>query len=101
MSFTCGLIGLPGVGKTTIFNAITAAGAEGFGRDDANRAVVTVPDSRIAPLAAMYNTTKTVPAQMEVVDIPGLKAGETLASQVIVSAAGRDEAISLTGINPT
>ena len=77
MSFSCGLVGLPGVGKTAIFNAITAAGAEGFGRDDANRAVVAVPDGRIAPLVAMYNAPKTVPAQMEVVDIPGIKAGST------------------------
>ena len=77
MSFACGVVGLPGVGKTTIYNAITAAGAEGFGRDEANQAVVQVPDRRIAPLAAMFNAPKTVPAQMEVVDIPGLKAGST------------------------
>ena len=76
MSFTCGIVGLPGVGKTTIFNAITAAGAAGFG-DETHRAVVTVPDSRIEPLVAMYSAPKTVPAQMEVVDIPGLKAGST------------------------
>ncbi len=79
MSFTCGVVGLPGVGKTTIFNAITAAGAGAFGKDEANRAVVQVPDSRIAPLVAMYSAPKTVPAQMEVVDIPGLKAGSTAA----------------------
>ncbi len=79
MSFICGIVGLPGVGKTTIFNAITAAGAGSFGKDEANRAMVEVPDSRIAPLVAMYNAPKTVPAQMEVVDIPGLKAGSTAA----------------------
>ncbi len=77
MSFTCGVVGLPGVGKTTIFNAITAAGAGAFGKDEANRAVVQVPDSRIEPLVALYSAPKTVPAQMEVVDIPGLKAGST------------------------
>ncbi len=79
MSFTCGIVGLPGVGKTAIFNAITAAGAAGFGKDEANRAIVTVPDSRIEPLVKMYNAPKTVPAQMEVVDIPGLKSGSTAA----------------------
>ncbi len=79
MSFTCGIVGLPGVGKTTIFNAITAAGAGAFGKDEANRAVVQVPDSRIEPLVKMYSAPKTVPAQMEVVDIPGLKAGSTAA----------------------
>ncbi|MDR1613308.1 MAG: redox-regulated ATPase YchF [Planctomycetota bacterium] len=77
MSFTCGVVGLPGVGKTAIFNAVTAAGADSFGKDEANRAVVMVPDSRIEPLVKMYNAPKTVPAQMEVVDIPGLKAGST------------------------
>ncbi|MDR0362770.1 MAG: redox-regulated ATPase YchF [Planctomycetota bacterium] len=77
MSFTCGIVGLPGVGKTAVFNAITAAGAAGFGKDEANRAVVMVPDSRIEPLVKMYSAPKTVPAQMEVVDIPGLKAGST------------------------
>lgn len=77
MSFTCGIVGLPGVGKTTIFNAITAAGAGSFGRDEANRAMVAVPDARIDPLVKMYSAPKTVPAQMEVVDIPGLKAGST------------------------
>ncbi len=79
MSFICGIVGLPGVGKTAIFNAITAAGAASFGKDEANRATVSVPDSRIAPLVAMYNAPKIVPAQMEVVDIPGLKAGSTAA----------------------
>ncbi len=79
MSFTCGIVGLPGVGKTAIFNAITAAGAGSFGRDEANRAVVQVPDGRIDPLVKMYSAPKIVPAQMEVVDIPGLKAGSTAA----------------------
>jgi GTP-binding protein YchF len=79
MSFICGILGLPGVGKTTIFNAITAAGAGSFGKDEANRAVVQVPDSRIDPLVKMYNAPKIVAAQMEVVDIPGLKAGSTAA----------------------
>lgn len=79
MSFICGIVGLPGVGKTTIFNAITAAGAGSFGKEEANRAMVQVPDRRIAPLMKMYSSTKSFPAQMEVVDIPGLKAGSTAA----------------------
>ncbi len=79
MSFICGIVGLPGVGKTTIFNAITAAGAATFGKDEANRATVQVPDSRIEPLVKMYNAPKIVAAQMEIVDIPGLKAGSTAA----------------------
>ena len=79
MSFICGIVGLPGVGKTAIFNAITAAGAGSFGKDEANRATVQVPDSRVQPLVAIYGSSKIVGAQMEVVDIPGLKAGSTAA----------------------
>ncbi|MDR3210538.1 MAG: redox-regulated ATPase YchF [Planctomycetota bacterium] len=77
MSLTCGVVGLPGVGKTCLFNAITAAGVTSVGREEANRAVVSVPDYRIDPLVKMYSAPKIVPAQMEVVDIPGLKAGST------------------------
>lgn len=79
MGFQVGLVGLPQCGKTTIFNAITAAGASGYGAQEANRAVVQVPDERIQPLVDMYNAPKQVPAAMEVVDIPGLKKGSTAA----------------------
>ena len=77
MSFLCGLVGLPGVGKTCLFNALAAVHAAADGRGESHRAVVAVPDPRIAPLAAMYNAPKTVPARMELVDVPGLKAGST------------------------
>lgn len=79
MSFICGIVGLPGCGKTTIFNAITSSSADGFGAQETNRAIVNVPDSRIEPLVAMYSAPKIVTATMEVVDIPGLKAGSTAA----------------------
>ena len=77
MGLNCGLIGLPSCGKTTIYNAITAAGAGSYDGSEMNRASVNVPDQRIQPLVDMYKAPKIVPAALEVVDIPGLKAGST------------------------
>ena len=74
MGLSCGLVGVPSCGKTVIFNAITAAGADGYSAE-MNRAIVKVPDERILKLAAMYNPRKLVPATLDVVDIPGLKSG--------------------------
>ncbi len=79
MGFVCGLVGLPGCGKTTIFNAMTAAGAAGFGAQEANRAIIQVPDDRIQPLVELFSAPKQVPTTVEVVDIPGLKSGSTAA----------------------
>lgn len=86
MGLTCGLIGLPSCGKTTIFNAITAAGVSGFGGAEMNRVVVNVPDKRVDRLVEMYHPRKVVRATLEVVDIPGLKAspqGSSRASQLL------------------
>ncbi len=77
MSLNCGLIGLPGSGKTTIFNAITAAGAARYDGSEMNQAIINVPDPRIQPLVEMYKPEKTVHATLEIVDIPGIKAGST------------------------
>lgn len=79
MGLSCGLVGLPTCGKTTIFNAITAAGAASYDGAEMNRAAVNVPDRRLEPLAAIYRPQKVVPNTLEVVDIPGLKAGSTAA----------------------
>lgn len=73
MGLSCGLVGVPSCGKTVIFNAITAAGADGYSAE-MNRAIVKVPDERILKLAAMYNPRKLVPATLDVVDIPGLRS---------------------------
>jgi GTP-binding protein YchF len=76
MGLSCGLVGLPSCGKTVIFNAITAAGVSSYSGAEMNRAVVNIPDQRINRLVDMYHPQKTVPATLEVVDIPGLKRGE-------------------------
>jgi len=82
MGLSCGLIGLPSCGKTTIFNAITAAGASSYGATEMNQATVSIPDQRINKLVEMYHPVKTVPASLEIVDIPGLKAGTQGTSRV-------------------
>lgn len=74
-----GVVGLPNVGKSTLFNAITEAGAESanypFCTIEPNVGVVDVPDPRLEVLGKMYNTQKITPASIEFVDIAGLVAG--------------------------
>ncbi len=74
-----GIVGLPNVGKSTLFNAITNAGAESanypFCTIDPNVGVVAVPDERLDKLSEMYHPQKTTPAVVEFVDIAGLVKG--------------------------
>jgi ribosome-binding ATPase len=79
VGFRCGIVGLPNVGKSTIFNALTAAGIDAenypFCTIEPNVGVVPVPDKRLDVLGDIAGTRKIVPAQMEFVDIAGLVKG--------------------------
>lgn len=79
MGFKCGIVGLPNVGKSTLFNALTKAGIQAenypFCTIDPNVGIVPVPDERLQKLSAIVNPQKIQSAHMEFVDIAGLVAG--------------------------
>lgn len=79
MGFNCGVVGLPNVGKSTIFNALTSAGAQAsnypFTTIDPNIGIVDMPDDRLDRLVEIYKPKKTTPTSMEFVDIAGLVKG--------------------------
>ncbi|MHB8173772.1 MAG: redox-regulated ATPase YchF [Nitrospirota bacterium] len=79
MGFNCGIIGLPNVGKSTIFNALSSAGAQAsnypFTTIDPNVGIVEVPDARLGKLNEIYHPKKLTPTTIEFVDIAGLVKG--------------------------
>ena len=98
MGIQCGIVGLPNVGKSTLFNALTKAGIDAenfpFCTIEPNTGVVPVPDPRLDKLAAIVSPEKVIPATMEFVDIAGLVAGaskgEGLGNQFLANIRDTD-----------
>jgi hypothetical protein len=93
MALQCGIVGLPNVGKSTLFNALTSGKALAanypFATKDPNVGIITVPDTRLDKLAELVNPQRTLPTSVEIVDIAGLikgaSQGEGLGNQFLAN----------------
>ena len=98
MSLKCGIVGLPNVGKSTLFNCLSNAKAQSanfpFCTIEPNVGVITVPDARLNKLVEMCNPRSTVPATVEIVDIAGLvkgaSKGEGLGNKILANIRETD-----------
>jgi GTP-binding protein YchF len=98
MGFKCGIVGLPNVGKSTLFNALTQAGIESanypFCTIEPNVGIVPINDKRLQQLADIVNPEKILPTTMEFVDIAGLvegaSKGEGLGNQFLTNIRETD-----------
>lgn len=93
MALKCGIVGLPNVGKSTLFNSLTSAGALSanfpFATKEPNIGIITVPDKRLDKLAELVNPQKVLPTTVEILDIAGLikgaSKGEGLGNQFLAN----------------
>jgi len=98
MSLKCGIVGLPNVGKSTLFNCLSNAKAQSanfpFCTIEPNIGTISVPDPRLETLESMVNPERVVPATMEIVDIAGLvkgaSKGEGLGNQFLANIRETD-----------
>ena len=90
MSLTCGIIGLPNVGKSTIFNALTSSSVPAenypFCTIEPHIGIVPLPDKRLEVLGDIYNPQKITPATVEFTDIAGLVKGASLVKVLAISS---------------